>query len=156
MARWTADDVADFVKRGGRAQAAVNAAIAKAAPKKRSGKSELEGAFREQLRVAGVRLPIMQYSPFPLVSNIRLDCAWPVIPSDPHLDWQPGIAIEIQGMVHRIKEQFKADCRRHNMLVQAGWTVYYVDGEMVRDGSALELAKAVITPAGLRFRPGPE
>jgi hypothetical protein len=110
----------------------------------RSAKHHLEHDFANQLQAAGIRAPIRQFSPFP-DRGIRIDFAWPVLASAYSFgDWKPGVAFEVQGMVHRIKERFKADARRHNDLVLAGWTVYYVTGDMIRDGSALKLAQAVL------------
>lgn len=54
------------------------------------------------------------------------------------------IGFEVQGHVHRIKEQFLRDMKRHNMLTLDGWTMYYVSGDMVRDGSGLQLVKEVV------------
>lgn len=108
---------------------------AAAASKRRGAAALLEQTFADQLREARLPPPIRQFCPFP-DRAIRLDFAWPGRATDPIL---PGVAIELQGMAHRIKGRFKEDHHRHNALVLVGWTVYYVNGDMVRDGSALDL-----------------
>lgn len=102
----------------------------------RAASGNIQALFELQLLDAKLNTaPRFQFKPLPH-RRIRLDCAWLTITA--------YIAIEVQGMVHRIKRQFKWDCERHNLLTEAGWTMYYVTGDMVRDGSALKLAKRLI------------
>ena len=72
-----------------------------------------------------------QYLP---TRKFKADFAWP----------DKKLALECDGMVHRIKERFEADVERHNELLMAGWRVFRVTGKMVRDGRAIELVRKII------------
>lgn len=59
--------------------------------------------------------------------DFRLDYAWPSI----------KLAVEVQGMVHRIKERFLADVEKLAMAQIYGWQVLLVAGQDVRSGRAV-------------------
>lgn len=106
----------------------------------RAGNGEIEAILELQLLEAGLsRTPQFQYRAIPS-RKFRLDVAFP-----PTNGYVRAIGFEVQGMVHRIKAQFKRDAERHNLLTRWGWTMYYVTGDMVRSGDALKLVKEIIT-----------
>lgn len=90
--------------------------------------SPLEAAVELQLRALKLPPGWRQYKPLP-DRKFALDFAWP----------EYKLAVEVDGMVHRIKERFEADAERHNLLLDAGWRVYRVTGKMVRSGAAADL-----------------
>ncbi len=47
------------------------------------------------------------------------------------------LVIEVDGMVHRIKERFIADIERSNWLALNGWTLLRYSTKMVIDGTAI-------------------
>lgn len=109
-------------------------------------RGEPEALFRIQLlEVVLLRRPAFQYPAIP-TRKFRIDVAFPAIgkPGSGMPIYRPPIAFEVQGNVHRIKQQFYRDMERHNLLTEAGWTIYYVSGPMVRDGTGLELVKRII------------
>lgn len=57
----------------------------------------------------------------------ELDFAWP----------DRKLAVEVQGMVHRIKARFEADVEKRYHALEAGWTVLEVSGKTIRDGRAI-------------------
>src|SRR5262245_1384575 len=48
-----------------------------------------------------------------------------------------SIAVEVDGVVHRIKAQFQRDREKHNLALIAGWRVLHVSPDDVRSGKAL-------------------
>lgn len=57
----------------------------------------------------------------------ELDFAWP----------DRKLAVEVQGMAHRIKARFEADVEKRYHALEAGWTVLEVSGKTIRDGRAI-------------------
>lgn len=50
-----------------------------------------------------------------------------------------GIALEVEGGVHRIKGRFTRDVEKYNEAALLGWVVLRATPEMVRNGEALKL-----------------
>lgn len=59
----------------------------------------------------------------------------------------PGLAVEVDGQVHRIKGRFAADIERHNALMLAGWRWARVTPRMVETGEALALVRELLSAA---------
>lgn len=109
-------------------------ALAKAEPVKRAPnpKGEPEGPSKLELMFAGQiaadRLPPPQTEfAFHPERNFRFDFAWP--------EWK--LAVEVEGMVHRIKTRFESDIEKYALAQLAGWTVLRVSGKVIRDGRAI-------------------
>jgi hypothetical protein len=90
----------------------------------------------DQIVAAGLPEPYREFT-WHHQRNWRLDLAWPEM-------W-PQRAVEVDGMVHRIKGRFLADVERHNAMMFAGWRWVRVTPAMVKDGSALELVRELLT-----------
>lgn len=95
--------------------------------------SPLEAAVELQLRALKLPRGWRQYYPIP-GRKYRLDFAWP----------EKKLAVECEGMVHRIKAQFEHDCRRSNDLLDAGWRVYRLTGSMIRAGESIALLERIL------------
>lgn len=109
--------------------------------KVRAAGGEIEAMFELQLLDAPLLIvPAFQLKP---IANRKfmVDVAFV---SGSVMANQPGTVFEVQGHVHRIKAQFLRDMERHNLLTELGWIMYYVSGDMVRDGRGLELVKRVV------------
>lgn len=89
--------------------------------------------MEEQLVEANIVGWVLQHQPIP-TRKWRLDFAWPDL----------KVAIEVQGMVHRIKQKFKRDIEKRAELMLAGWEVLEVDGEAIADGAALAWVKRLL------------
>jgi hypothetical protein len=92
--------------------------------------SKLELRFDQQIFEANLPKPEKNWF-FLLGRNFELDRAWPAL----------KVAVEIQGMAHRIKGKFKRDIEKRALAMLAGWTVLEVDGAAIRDGRAIEWLK---------------
>ncbi len=118
----------EIVKRFQRAGAAPSAP-AEAQPARRGtakGPSPLELAFAEQLSMLRVPAPKREYQ-FLAERGFRLDFAWP----------GQRVAVEVQGMVHRIKGRFRGDIEKRALALLAGWRVLEVGGAEIRSGQAI-------------------
>jgi hypothetical protein len=96
------------------------------APKKRVGRSgiqELEHLFASQLLVLEIAPPQREYRFMPN-RDFRLDYAWP----------EKKLAVEVNGMVHRIKERFLRDTEKVAYALIHGWIVLPISGDDVRSG----------------------
>ena len=128
--RWTPEALAEFEKRASgwrRQEGNVTTHVTQkpARVSRPSQKSELEGMLALQLKaIKAVFEP--QHRPLP-PRKWTLDFAIP----------ERKLGIEVQGMVHRIKDRFKADIEKRAELSLAGWRILEVDGESIRDGRAL-------------------
>lgn len=103
-------------------------AVLKKQPRRRSwhGKwSKLEIMFAEQIQLLQLP-PAAREWVFLSSRKFRLDFAWP----------QFKLAVEIQGMQHRIKGRFKADIEKRALALLNGWRVLEVGGTEIRSGKA--------------------
>lgn len=118
-------------------------------PKRKSKQSQLELLFELQLERAGFVGWLREHK-FSEVRNWRFDFAWP--------DYK--IAVELEGGTwkqtksgrsagHAHPERFKSDCIKYNEATRIGWQVYRFDGDMVRDGHAIEFVEVVLTEAAM-------
>lgn len=99
--------------------------------------SSIEASLGLQMRAAKLPEPVAQYRPFP-DRRFTLDYAWPPL----------AFAVEVDGMVHRIKGRFAADIEKHALLVLDGWTVLRVGGREVRSGVALQWVERMLRQRG--------
>jgi very-short-patch-repair endonuclease len=89
--------------------------------------SKLERRLSQQL-TDNSAIPAHQRNYFFLPDrDLELDFAWP----------SRKIAVEVQGMAHRIKGKFKRDIEKRALAMLAGWRVLEVDGSAIRDGRAM-------------------
>lgn len=126
--RWTEADVAAFQKRRG-AESGLKVL------KRIERRSKLELALLAQMERGGLPTPYCEYRWHP-TRKWRLDFAWPE---------EGMVAVEVQGMVHRIKARFKADIEKRAELLLAGWRVLEVDGDSIRDGRAVAWIKKLLS-----------
>ena len=66
--------------------------------------------------------------------DFELDYAWPEV----------KVAVEVQGMAHRIKGKWKRDIEKRALALLAGWRVLELDGDSVRSGRGLEWLRALL------------
>lgn len=98
------------------------------APAATPKESKIERRFAQQL-ADRPEIPAHQRNYFFLADrDFELDFAWP----------EKKVAVEIQGMSHRIKGKFKRDIEKRALAMLAGWRVLEVDGDSVRSGKGLE------------------
>lgn len=103
--------------------------------------SKLEVRLEQQLQEAGF-VPASVAGPGGYLRNyfflrdrdFELDFAWPA----------DKVAIEVQGMAHRIKGKFKADIEKRALALLCGWKVLEVDGDAIRSGKAMVWAKQLL------------
>lgn len=96
-----------------------------AAPRK---ESKIERRFEQQLLERPLIPPHQRNYFFLPDRDFELDFAWPAL----------KVAVEIQGMAHRVKGRFKADIEKRALAQLAGWRVLELDGDSVRSGRGLE------------------
>lgn len=88
--------------------------------------SKLERRFEQQLTDAGISGYQRNYFFLP-DRDLELD-----------FTWAPArVAVEVQGMAHRIKDKFKRDIEKRALAMIAGWRVLEVDGSSIKDGRAI-------------------
>lgn len=127
MTRWTEADLSAFRQRQ-KGPEKLARSSAKTGPR-----SELEVQLEYQLMAHGLSGYVLQHRPLP-PRKWALDFAWP----------ETRLAIEVQGMVHRIKGKFKRDIEKRAELMLAGWRVLEVDGDAIRSGQAIAWAKILL------------
>lgn len=103
--------------------AKIEAIVAPAQRKGRSKIQELEHAFAKQISVLELPPPQREYRFMPN-RDFRLDYAWPA----------QKIAVEVNGMAHRIKERFLRDTEKVAYALIHGWIVLPISGDDVRSG----------------------
>lgn len=131
--RLTEEQFAAFVKRGKRAQAAVNK-IAKAAPPQQPPRqSKIEQRFEHQLMFGDFPPHVRNYH-FISGRDFELDFAWPL----------RKIGVSIEGMAHRVKRRFKDDIEKHALGLLAGWRILRVGGHQIRHEIAVKWLKQLM------------
>ena len=106
-------------------QRRIGRAPAKVPPVKKVAKeSAIEALFAQQIEARGLPKPERQYKGAVVGRKYRIDFAWP----------ERRVVVEVQGMAHRIKARFLADCEKVSLLTLAGWRVLLVSGDDVRSG----------------------
>jgi hypothetical protein len=127
--RWTEEQLANFKRR--RETLTVSEPIQLVPQPEKV--SKIERRFDQQLVENDV--PLYQRNYFFLPDrDLELDFAWPAL----------KVAVEVQGMAHRIKGKFKRDIEKRALAMLAGWRVLEVDGSAIRDGRAMEWLKAML------------
>lgn len=89
--------------------------------------SKIERRLEQQILDAMLPEPRRNYF-FLQGRDLELDFAWPFV----------KMAVEVQGMAHRIKGKFQRDIEKRALAMLAGWRVLEVDGASVRDGRAIK------------------
>lgn len=89
--------------------------------------SEIEAIFDIQMRVEKLPAPKMNYQ-FDTSRGWMFDRAWP----------EYKLAVEIDGMAHRIKQRFESDIEKFAHALMQGWTVLHVSGKRVRDRTGVD------------------
>jgi very-short-patch-repair endonuclease len=98
--------------------------------------SKLEETFARQIALLNLPMPLREYR-FYEERKWRFDFAWPDL----------LVAVEVDGMVHRIKQRFNADIEKHAMALLLGWKVLRVNGTAIRSGDAATWAELLVTKA---------
>lgn len=62
----------------------------------------------------------------------KFDFAWP----------QRGLAVEVDGGVHRINSRWRGDLEKFNLAAALGWRVYHFHPDQVRSGTAIDVIRA--------------
>jgi len=129
--RWTEEMLAAFNKRREKADGVdIDAIHRTRAVSAQPKESKIERRLDQQLAESG--LPAARRNYFFLADrDLELDFAWP----------DRMLAVEVQGMAHRIKGKFTRDIEKRALAMLAGWRVLEVDGACVRDGRAIEWCK---------------
>lgn len=96
--------------------------------------SAIEALFAIQLRIEKAPAHERNYRFMP-GRKLEFDFCWPDIRA----------AVEVQGMVHRIKGRFQADIEKRALAILAGWKVLEVDGQSIRDGRAIGWAMQLLS-----------
>ena len=96
-------------------------------------------ALDQQLRLVGITAQVLEHR-FAPPRKWRFDLAYPAI----------LFAVEVDGMVHRIKERFVADLAKHQAAFAAGWSVLRVSPAQVRSGEACQLVEQALRQHDLR------
>ncbi len=104
--------------------------------------SDLEVSLAEQIALAGLPAPVQQYHHL-RGSKHTLDFAWPEL----------KIGCEVQGMVHRIKGTFRGDIKKRALGLLQGWRVLEVGGAEIRDGTAIEWLRELLTRGEQHVKP---
>lgn len=124
----------EFARLQGRARAgAENKKNISGAPKAPAEKTDWPIALRDQIRAAGLPVPVREYT-FHDTRNWRFDLAWP----------DRMLAVEVDGGVHRLKSRFLADREKLNQACLLRWRYLRVGPEQVRDGEALALVRVLL------------
>ena len=142
--RMTEVELAEFLRRGQRLQRAVDDASTKHISDgmrayHANKESKIERRLDQQIMGNGLAAlmaagPMARNYFFLPDRDFELDFAWP------HMK----IAVEVQGMAHRIKGKFQRDIEKRALALLAGWRVLEVDGASVRDGRAIEWLKQLL------------
>lgn len=100
--------------------------------------SEIEAIFDLQMRVEKLPKSQMNFQ-FDTSRGWMLDRAWP----------EYKLAVEIDGMVHRIKDRFERDIEKFAFALIAGWTVLHVSGKNVHNRKGVEWLKQLMMQRGM-------
>lgn len=91
-----------------------------------------------QIAQAGLGVAEMEYRFHP-VRKWRFDLAFP-----PPREYRSGLAIEVEGQVHSIRDKRARDMEKSNEALLLGWRVLRVLPEQVKSGEALELVRRAL------------
>lgn len=127
--RWSPEQLVDYLKKRGIKPEPTRAEV----KREQTKESKLERRFDQQLAEAGLPEPRRNWF-FLNGRDYELDRAWPA----------QKVAVEVQGMAHRIKGKWKRDIEKRALAMLAGWKVLEVDGASIRDGRAIEWTKQLL------------
>lgn len=128
MLRWSENDLAEHLKRTAEAvtthriEKKLEPVIAPKLGRPKKGPSELELAFAQQIVDHKLPMPSREYRFLPN-RDWRLDYAW-----RPYM-----VSVEVNGMVHRIKQRFLSDIEKLAYAQMHGWTVLLLAGQDIRE-----------------------
>lgn len=107
-----------------------------APPSERSGRrqSNLELRFAQQIWDSGLADGLQREWFFIKDRDFQFDFAYPKL----------KVAVEVQGMAHRIKGKFQRDIEKRALAQLAGWRVLEVDGASIRSGKAIGWLKELL------------
>lgn len=130
--RWTEEQLQNFQRRQEKITPPIDEPIVIVPTPEKV--SKLERRFSQQL-ADNLDIPAHQRNYFFLPDrDLELDFAWPAV----------KVAVEVQGMAHRIKAKFKRDIEKRALALLEGWRVLEVGGDEVRSGKALEWLRALL------------
>lgn len=130
--RWTPEQLDEYRKRGTVRTHRIEKSEIKPPPAPPK-ESNLERRFDQQLRANGIT--DFERGWFFIVGrDFELDFAFP----------KRKLAVEVQGMAHRIKGKWKRDIEKRALAMLEGWRVLEVDGATIRDGRAIEWTKRML------------
>lgn len=130
--RWTAEQLQEFERRR-KTFKGVDIDAVHRKRETREGPSKIERRFEQQLTDAGITGYQRNYFFLP-DRDLELDFVWVPV----------KMAVEVQGMAHRIKGKFKRDIEKRALALLAGWRVLEVGGDEVRSGKALEWLRMLL------------
>ncbi|MFQ5593161.1 MAG: hypothetical protein ACE5HA_03330 [Anaerolineae bacterium] len=104
---------------------------------RRKPKSHLERELDFRVKALGLEAPVHEHRFHP-ERRWRFDRAWPKV----------KIAIEVEGGIwsggrHVRGAGFERDCEKGNAALLLGWQVYRITGNMLGDGRATQLLRAL-------------
>lgn len=105
----------------------------------KSGPSELELTFAKQIVDHRLPMPSREFK-FLAARDWRLDYAWR----------EYMVAVEVNGMVHRIKERFLADIEKLAYAQMHGWTVLLIAGQDIRAPRGVMWLQTLLEQRGWR------
>lgn len=133
--RWTSEQLAAFRRRVDSAKRDISpAAAAGLARIERAPESKIERRLAQQIVDANIPIPPQRNYFFMAERDFEFDFAWP----------SRKVAVEVQGMAHRIKGKFQRDIEKRALAQLAGWRVLEVDGSAIRDGRAMNWLKQLL------------
>jgi very-short-patch-repair endonuclease len=118
--------VAEFLRVSGASRQPRKRAIVDGERVSLARSSKLEESFAWQLHIAQLPAGVPEYR-FDKVRRWRFDRAWPEL----------MVAVEIQGGVHVVREQFYKDLEKRAAAMLAGWRVLEVGPKEVKSGRAI-------------------
>lgn len=129
--RWSPEQLVDYLKK----RNIIPAPTREEVKRERMKESKLERRLDQQILEAGLPEPRRNWF-FLNGRDFELDRAWPAA----------KLAVEVQGMAHRIKGKFQRDIEKRALALLAGWKVLEVDGASIRDGRAIQWLKELLGP----------
>lgn len=99
---------------------------------------DLEADLLARIAEAGLPTPIREY-PFLPRRRYRADCAWP----------DARVLCEVEGGIwaggrHVRGAGYSEDCRKYSLAAIEGWVVVRVTGDMIKDGTAIDLLRRAL------------
>lgn len=98
-------------------------------------KDTLPQLLADKAVAGGLPAPLVEY-PFArhIGRKFQADCCW----------LEAKLIVEVQGAVHRIKDKFKRDRERSQVVASLGYRLMFVSPAEVKDGSAVEIVRRAL------------